>query len=137
MKLETEAIKVVFCSDWDRFVEKVYSRPYCFQQQQGCRSRGFFRFTVRRPLNDDDVPRDFENDTVPEIVNHGKMGVSFLSWLARDPNELLSSKPNDPNNFCLKLWWKRNFYPHIDILIEDLRKRGLLEVGEYGIIIDW
>ena len=64
------------------------------------------------------------------------MGVSFKAWLERDPTQKL----NDPNcnyDYGLVLWWDRNFYPHISMIINDLYTKGLLEAGEYQINIDW
>lgn len=78
----------------------------------------------------------FENDTVPEIVNHSEMGVSFKAWLERNPNQKLNN-PGDEDALCLRLWWNRNFYPHVDMIINDLHSKGLLEAGEYDIKIDW
>lgn len=77
---------------------------------------------------------DFNNDTVPEIVNHVEMGVSFKAWLARDPKQPLSSREDGSG---LELWWTRNFYPSVEMIANDLHDRGLLEAGEYLIIIDW
>ena len=64
------------------------------------------------------------------------MGVSFKAWLERDPKQKLNDKV-DRDNFSLNLWWERNFYPSIDMIINDLHKKGLIEEGEYVIEIDW
>jgi len=81
-------------------------------------------------------PYDYENDTVPEIVNCEEMGVSFKAWLERDPNQKLSGKEYQ-KDWSLGLWWGRNFYPKVDMIINDLHEKGLLDAGEYGIEIDW
>lgn len=129
--MKTKNIKIIDVSDFDDLVIETYGRPYSFQQQDGCKSRGIAYITV--PDNHAD---DYENDTVPEEVNHPDMGVSFDAWLARDPKQKLSNK-DDQYDFCLGLWWERNFYPHVSMIVNDLYARGLLEAGEYGIDIDW
>lgn len=128
MKIQTK--KVIHCSDWDALVKETYGRPYCFQQQDGCKSRGMAHLKV--PDNTD----DYENDTVPENLHDETRGVSFKAWLGRDPKQKLSN-PNDQDNFCLRLWWDRNFYPDVKMIANDLYNRGLLEEGEYMIEINW
>lgn len=131
MKIRTE--QVIDVQEWDKLVEETYQRRYSFQQQNGCQERGSFYLTV--PAPDD----DFKNDTLPEIVNHKEMGVSFEAWLKRDPKQFL----NDQNDSCRKeqwaidLWWERNFYPTIQMVANDLHKKGLLQAGKYTIDIDW
>lgn len=131
-KLKTTTKTVIDIQDWDDFVQEVYGRPYNFQQQEGCRGRGTYRLIVP------DECYDYKNDSIPESLDHNeihnKMGVSFKAWLARDPKQPLSSK-QDP--WDLTLWWSRHFYPAIQAVANDLHKRGLLEAGEYTILIDW
>ncbi len=129
MKIRTE--KVIDVQDWDELVEKTYGRPYKFQQQDGCKSRGVFRFSVP-PAYDDDC--DFRRDSVPEVANHEKMGVSFAAWLKRDPKQLIAE---GNESWLINLWWARNFYPNIQMVANDLHSKGLLEAGEYTINIDW
>ncbi len=121
---------VVEVSDWDALVVKTYGRPYSFQQQDGCKSRGIFRFSVP----DDEKCEDFENDTVEEKVNGKEMGVSFKAWLERDPKKKLKG---DRSSSSLELWWDRNFYPNFQMVANDLHSKGLLDAGEYTIDIDW
>lgn len=130
MKIRTE--RVIDVSEWDALVEKTYGRPYSFQQQDGCKSRGVFRFTV--PSDETD---DFERDTVPEVVNHEEMGVSFALWLKRDPKATLSGDNHRDDGFSLRLWWERNFYPEFQMVANDLHAKGLLKKGDYTINIDW
>ncbi|UOK16956.1 hypothetical protein [Vibrio phage phiKT1024] len=120
--------KVIDCHDLDELVMKTYGRQYCFQQQDGCQGRGHVNITV--PESD----WDYENDTIPEVVNGDQMGVSFKSWLERDPEQLLE---DDDSEFSLKLWWDRNFYPSLNMVINDLHSKGLIKEGEYVIKIDW
>ncbi len=129
MKIKT--IKRIEVDDWDYLVSSTYGRPYSFQQQDGCKERQSWYIEV--PVKD---PEDYENDTVPEEVNHSKMGVSFKAWLERDPEQKLSN-PYDQDSWSVGLWWSRNFYPNVDMIINDLHAKGLLEAGEYEINIDW
>ena len=114
--------------DWDSFVQKTYGRQYCFQQQDGCKERGTFDLTV--PSS----PDDYENPSIPETLDTEEMGVCFASWLARDPKKPLQNQKSD---YELEMWWDRNFYPNIHMIANDLYEKGLLEAGDYTIIIDW
>lgn len=114
--------------DWSRFVSEFYGKPYCFQQQNGCMDRGISYLTVP------DEPYDILPDDIPEVVNGEEMGVSFKSWLARDPSQKIKDEKYD---FERRLWWERNFYPDINEVANDLHAKGALEAGEYVIIIDW
>lgn len=115
-------------SDWDELVVKTYSRSYKLQQQDGCQSRGVVHLSV--PAQE----FDRENGSVPEIVNHDEMGVTFEAWLGRDPKKPLADGRTD---YALGLWWDRNFYPDISMVANDLYKKGLLNSGKYTINIDW
>ena len=126
--MKTRKEDVIDVSDWDEVVEKTYGRPYSFQQQDGCRSRGTFHIQVP------DEAEDYEQDSVPEIVNHREMGVSFSAWQKRDPKAPLADGRTD---YSLGSWWERNFYPDIQMVANDLHKKGLLEKGRYTIDIDW
>ena len=121
-------------SDWDELVEKTYGRKYSFQQQDGCQERRIFELTVPGEAD------DYENDIVPEVVNHDEMGVSFKAWLERDPTQPL----NDPDDteeenkeqWRIAMWWERNFYPNVQMIANDLYTKGLLKKGTYCINID-
>jgi hypothetical protein len=126
--METYAVNMVDVSEWDKLVKETYKRPYSFQQQDGCKSRGTFTLAV--PEDDE----DYENDTVPEAVNGNERGVSFKAWLARDPEKKL---PYDGSKSSLELWWERNFYPDVQMIANNLYIKGLLGAGTYTIDIDW
>lgn len=128
--IKTRTEQVIDVSDWDNLVETTYGREYSFQQQDGCKERQRVRITIP------DYADDYENDTVPEIVNHEDMGVSFAAWLARDPKQKLSNR-DDQDSWSLSLWWTRNFYPSVQMIANDLHARGLIEAGDYTIDIDW
>lgn len=112
-------VNMVDLRSLNNFVTQTYGRPYNFQQQDGCRSRGLFYFTVP-----DKYPIDFKNDTVPDEVNKNEMGVSFAAWLACDLK-------------MLKHVWERSFYPDISMIVNDLHQRGLIDAGSYCVDIDW
>ena len=124
-------VKQISVDDWDDLVTETYDRTYNFQQQDGCKERQTCRITV--PVKN---PQDYKRDTVPEFVNHEEMGVSFEAWLKRDPDQKLSDSQYQ-HDWALAMWWDRNFYPHVDMIINDLHSKGLLEAGEYEIDIDW
>lgn len=129
IKFRTE--KVIRVQDWDDLVKTAYGRPYTLQQQDGCMERQ--RISIKVPCNAD----DYDNNTVPEVVNGDEMGVSFKSWVERDPNQPLNSTDEWTRKYGLSLWWDRNFYPHLDMVINDLHQKGLLPEGEYIIDVDW
>lgn len=133
MKLKIRTEQVIDVSDWDALVVSTYGRPYSFQQQDDCRSRGIFRFVVPELRV---AICDFDKDTIPEEVNHEERGVSFAAWLARDPAQKLAGL-DCQEDYRLKLWWHRNFYPHISMVTNDLYTKGLLPKGSYIIDIDW
>lgn len=129
IKIRTE--QVIDVNEWDKLVMETYGRHYSFQQQDGCKKRERFPITVP------DVAYDFENDTVPEEVNGEEMGVSFAAWLARDPKQKLVTDDEWDREHGLNLFWERNFYPNVQMIANDLNKKGLLPDGEYVIDIDW
>lgn len=126
LKVKNE--KLIDVQDWDDLVIKTYGKPYSFQQQDGCKQRGLVYITI--PSQAD----DYERESVPEKINGEIMGVSFLAWLARDPNEW---KGKDKQSWTLELFWERNFYPDVQMIANDLHEKGLIEAGEYIINIDW
>lgn len=122
--------QVIESSEWDSLVSKTYGRHYSFQQQDGCQGRGSFPFIVPSEAY------DYDRESVPEEVNHKTMGVRFSAWLARDPKQKLSD-PTSQEDYCLELWWERNFYPEFQMVANDLHAKGLIESGEHTILIDW
>lgn len=127
MSIPIKQTNTITVQDFDELVISTYSKPYSFQQQNGCKGRGLVHISIP------EYPEDYENDSVPEIVNHEDMGVSFSAWLARDPEQLLPNK----NKRSTELWWERNFYPDVSMIINDLHSKGLLPAGDYSIDIDW
>ena len=106
-------------SEWDELVIKTYGKPYCFQQQDDCKPRGIHGLTV--PFNPAD---DFKNNKLPFKINGSKMGVSFQAW-------------KNCTHKYQKIFWERNFYPHLQMVANDLYAQGIIQAGEYQIEIDW
>jgi hypothetical protein len=119
--------KVIDVSDWDDLVVETYKRPYSFQQQDGCKERQRVRITIP------DHAYDFENDTVPEVVNGDEMGVSFKAWLEREPEQALNTDDEWDRTYGIGLFWERNFYPDVQMIANDLHAKGLIEAGDYVI----
>ena len=124
MELEYTPINKIEVNDWDEFVQKVYGKKYDFQQQDGCKDRGIYEFSV--PLIS---IYDYVNGEIPEEVNGIEAGVSFKAWLER----------TEPffDGYRDDLFWERNFYPSVDMIIDDLYKKGLIKEGKYFINIYW
>lgn len=74
------------------------------------------------------------NDSIPEVVNGEERGVKFDVWLTRDPKQPI---PEQTADYQLALFWERNFYPSLEMVANDLYKKGLIEAGDYTINIDW
>jgi len=146
--MKMKNVNIISLQDFDELVKKTYGKIYSFQQQDGCKDRQTVYFSV--PYED---AEDFKNDKIPEIINGDKMGVSFKSWLEKNPESPLNPNPDelkeciyywgeDVNEWCsskshIELFWDRNFYPHVSMIVNDLHAKGLLPAGEYGIEIDW
>lgn len=132
--MRIQRISMLDMGEFDELVEATYGRPYTLQQQDECMPKGtMVEITV--PTSN---PFDYNRDRIPEIVNGFVMGVSFAAWLARDPKQPLNYKGTErEDTHGIELFWERNFYPSIDMVVNDLHKRGLLEAGEYKIHIDW
>ena len=117
-----KTIKVIDYLDWDRLVQETYNKDYCIQQQEGCMVKGLIKLQVSK------TPSDFDTDRTR--LKFGEMGVNFNTWLETE----FGKTPNLINEV---IYWKRNFYPLLEILASDLCKKGLIDEGEYFINIDW
>lgn len=134
MSLKVKTKNIVELRDWNNLVQEAYGRPYSFQQQGDCRERRLFYFEVPVEMTDEqDAEENLES--IPAVVNHRVRGVTFKSWLARDPKQPLDDGKED--KWSIELWWHRNFYPDINMVANDLHAKGLLEAGKYYINIDW
>ena len=130
--LKIQSTQSIDDSDFDNLVRETYGKVYTFQQQDGCKERGVEYFTV--PMDD---PYDFENDSLPEEVNGREMGVSFAAWLKRDPKHPLKDEEDGGEKWRINMFWERNFYPSLDMVVNDLYNKGLIPAGDYQIVIDW
>ena len=135
LKYRTE--KVVQVQDWDRLVEKTYNKPYSFQQQDGCQSRGVVRLNIPDDSNDEEM-----NDEIPFEINGEEMGVKFKVWLdttIEEVNEKFEKAKGKKESYPGQnsLFWERNFYPELQTVANDLHSKGLVEAGSYTINIDW
>lgn len=115
--------------EWDNLVSSTYGKVYNFQQQDGCKGRGIYYFTV--PFADYYV-EDYEREEIPEEINGEIRGVSFKAWLNKDTKDF-----NFNEDYDKVLFLERNFYPDISMIIKDLENKGILKKGEYIINIDW
>lgn len=124
-KLKTRKVNLISDSEWDELVKSVYGKPYSFQQQDGCKERGTFEFSVPGSTwnykNNELMSQESSDD-------YDEMGVSFQAWIDAIPQE---------GNWENTVWWERNFYPDVSMIIDDLYKKGHLEEGDYCISIDW
>ena len=127
-EFKVKNVKMIEVQDWDGLVESTYGRPYSFQQQDGCKSRGTFKLTIP-----EEVDEDFGHDDIPEKINGNVMGVKFSKWLERDPKQPVGNEDSS----WISLFWERNFYPDVQMVANDLYERGLIEAGDYIINIDW
>lgn len=132
-KIRYKEIRQIDVDDFDNFVEETFGRPYCFQQQDGCKDRGTFEFSIPQIWGCE----DFDNDTIPEVVNGDVRGVSFKAWLARDPQQKLDTEDEWDREHGLDLFWNRSFYPSVDMIIDYIEKNKILPEGNYQIKIDW
>ena len=121
--LKARKVNLISDSEWDDLVKSIYGKPYSFQQQDGCKERGTFHFSVPGGTWDYKNTKLEDNDS-----DNDEMGVSFQAWLDGIPEE---------GNWRNTMWWKRNFYPDVSMIIDDLYNKGHLEEGDYIIEMDW
>jgi hypothetical protein len=128
--IKINTINVIDVHDWNALVRRIYDKPYNLQQQDGCYNNGDL-YDIEVDLNNklDDV---FEID-IPKEVNGDIQGVNFETWLKTDP---LTHTP-DWIQWRIDLFWERNFYPDINILAQDLCRKGHINEGSYSIKIWW
>jgi len=139
-----KTVTMISVQEWDDLVEKTYGKVYSFQQQDDCKPRGTFNFSVPSKWG----VQDYEATSNPMVINGPEMGVSFKTWLETDPNtpvfgdrwsekEGKSVFQETTEKSSQRLVWERNFYPDVGMIIDDLYKKGLIDEGEYVIEIDW
>lgn len=127
--LKTKTVKAIELEDWNNFVTEVYGKPYNYQRQDGLKEKGAYPKSVPSRWT-----YDFKNTEIPFEVNGEEMGVSFETWLNTSPKDTIEYFKDDYEN---DNFWEETFYPDVNMIINDLHSRGLMEAGEYLIIIDW
>ena len=129
--LKVSSRKLIELRSWDKLVEETYGKPYSFQQQDGCQERGLVVINISKEEVEDTHP-----ENIPFEINGSEMGVSFKTWLKTTTDDINKDNPESypgQNN----LFWERNFYPDLQVVANDLCRKGLVEPGEYSINIDW
>ena len=98
--MNTRMVEMVDVQEWDKLVRDTYGKPYSFQQQDGCKAR---------EIVDIEVPskyvNDYPNSSIIEKVNGPEEGVSFKSWLDRDPKTEM--KDEKDGSRWLDMFWHR------------------------------
>ena len=115
-------VRMIESLDWDKLVSETYSKPYCFQKQDGCRSEGMYKFSIPSSF---ELEEEEMSDTIDIGDNEEQMGVKFKEWLATEPKEGKRERE----------FWEERFYPNIETLANDLHQKGILEAGFYAINI--
>lgn len=111
-------INLIQLDEFDNLVKETYGKPYSLRQQEGGMERHLLRITV--PVSE---PEDYEDSN---------MGVSFETWLSTS----LGTFPFE-YEYQMEFFWEREFYPSLEMIVNDLHNRGLMEAGQYGININW
>jgi len=119
-------VNLISLQEWNKLVREVYGKPYDFQQQDGCKAKG----VVWEECPSEGY--DYEKSEIPLKVNGDEMGVSFKTWLETPADIKWFEDAWDD-----ELFWERNFYPSIDMIINDLHEKGFIPEGDFGIEIDW
>jgi hypothetical protein len=112
-----KTVKLIDGDDFNSLVRETYGKPYFLQQQNYC-MRGLVEIAV--PPED---LEDFENESLENPKED--MGVSFKAWLEKEP---------EGDDY--RVFWERHFYPSLDMVVNDLYEKGLIEEGEYYINLD-
>jgi hypothetical protein len=110
--LKGEVVTLIWESDFSEMVSKIYGRPYRFQQQGDM-------------MGQDTI----EKFTVPAIEEE-LYGVVPL-------NEWRNAEPPHEGDWKEEMRWKREYYPSLEEVVNDLYKRGLIEPGNYALHIWW
>lgn len=121
--------KTILHTDLNKLVTETFKKPYNFQQQDNCRAKQTISITV--PIKS---PTDFSNKKIPYDLNSEKKGIAFENWLKNSPKK---TKPKFDYSWENSLFWLRNFYPHLDMVLNNLHEKKLIDSGTYNLIITW
>lgn len=134
--LQHKTINVIDVSDLDDLVKEVYGKPYKLQQQNGCMERQHISVYVGKEVVEGDENEYGDiHESIPLIINGNDMCVKFDTWLNATPEQ--HKEEMCWEDWEVELFWFRNFYPDLNVLLYDLYKKGLIEKGSYDINIDW
>ena len=67
--MNIKKVNMITVQDWDNLVQKTYNKPYRFQQQEECQSRGIVNISIPCKYTEDDEM----NDEIPFEINGSKM----------------------------------------------------------------
>lgn len=124
--MKTKTVKIAEVNDFDELVMNTYGIPYNFQQQGGCKNTSIEYFCF--PFNG-----DYTNTTLPFEINGKTRGISFEVWKNHDMEELKKMFSDD---WEVGMFYARNFYPHIERLLQDLVDKELISGKCFGIEIN-
>lgn len=124
-----KTLKVISVQDWNKLVRETYGKYYNFQQQEGCQDRGMRQIIIPELDQDSEMA-----DEISEREEDQEMGVKFKVWLERDIKAPVNGSIQE---YVIRSWWERNFYPDLQTVANDLYEKGLIEAGNYSIEIDW
>ena len=98
--------RVIDCFDLDNLVQKTYNKKYCFQQQDGCKSRGREYFTVSDTVYHDKLP------SLEEWLNTPNDKYDSYRWERNfypDPQEVLNDLHKkgllEEGNYTIDIDW--------------------------------
>ena len=123
---------MIYFSDWDNLVSDTYGKTYSFQQQDGCKSRGMVDITI--PSKEAEELDNCMSKSIDELLSEGDRGIKFSVWLESDPKAPIEDIKEE---WEIDMFWEREFYPCVEIVANDLHKKGLIKAGDYKIEIDW
>lgn len=124
--LKSKAVRIVQHYDWDEFVEEVYGKIYSFKAQPDKLFTKMQHITV--PLEEVEEYKNTEITFEPFPL---RFGVRFETWKNTTPEETLKHFEFDYDN---DNFWAHGFFPHTQMIANDLYANGLLEAGEYVIV---
>lgn len=118
-KLTGKPVTLIHELAFSKLVSEVYGRPYNFQQQGDMMGQESLKLFT--------VPTKYVED-------HWQ-AVSMKQWLEATPPGPASAPGIE--NFREQLRWRREFYPRLEEVVNDLHQRGLIDAGEYALHIWW
>lgn len=109
--LQGQVVTLIDESEFSALVTKIYGRPYRFQQQGDMKCQD-----------------TIETFSVPSEEYGGWTGPSLTEWQIAPPPD---------GDFKEELRWHRDFYPELEVVVNDLYARGLIAAGDYALHVWW